>query len=295
MGRQSSTGSWIAAVVVVLGLIAGGGFLACKLMHPGQSTHADQRSTSVPLTAAPDTTNSATPPILHPIAQAQAAPASASTAALPALDQSDGDVSAALERLLGNRELSSLLVRPQLIARIVASIDALPSRSLAGFMLPARTPKGDFVTQNVDGKTVIGADNAARYASYMKVVEQVDPQALVSWYVHAYPLFQQAYRKLGYPHAYFNDRLIVVIDHLLAAPQPAQSPTLQRSDKGDYTYADPSLEALSSGQRLLLRTGPANEAKIKAKLRVIRGLLSGQHLQPAVPATAVPPVNDSAG
>ncbi|MEO9078801.1 MAG: DUF3014 domain-containing protein [Rhodanobacter sp.] len=115
------------------------------------------------------------------------------------------------------------------------------------------------------------------------MVEQVDPAALVARYVHMYPLFQQAYRQLGYPKGYFNDRLIVVIDNLLAAPEPAQSPALQRS-KSFYIYADPDLEALSSGQRLLLRTGPANEAKIKAKLRTIRGLLGEQHL--SSPATS---------
>ena len=278
-------GSWVAAVVVVLVVIAAGVLLAYKVMH------SDQSMPPSPVATAPATTSSATTPIQHPIAQARAAPLSASTAALPALDESDADVTAALERLAGNSGLSSLLVRPQLIARIVASIDAMPGRSLAGFMLPARTPKGDFVTQDSHGNTVIGEANAARYAPYMAVVEHVDPQALVSWYVHAYPLFQQAYRKLGYSHGYFNDRLVVVVDNLLATPQPAQSPVLQRSGKGYYIYADPSLEALSSGQRLLLRTGSPNEAKIKAKLRIIRSLLVGQHLHPAAPSTTVRPAN----
>ena len=290
MRRERSTGSWIAAVVVLLAVVGAGAFLAYKAMH------ADQSTATSPATAAPAATTapgSAVTPIQHPITQAQATPASAATAALPTLDGSDADVTAALERLTGNSALSSLLVRPQVIARIVASIDALPGRSLGGFMLPARTPKGVFVIGEVDGNTVIGEDNAARYAPYMQVIEHVDPQALVSWYVHAYPLFQQAYRQLGYPKAYFNDRLIVVIDNLLDAPQPSQPPALQRSDKGYYTYADPGLEALSSGQRLLLRTGPANEAKIKAKLRAIRSLLIGQHLQPAVPTTAGRPANAS--
>jgi hypothetical protein len=227
---------------------------------------------------------SAAVPIRHPIADAQTQPAGASTAALPPLDQSDDEVASNLQRLAGNSPLSLLLVRPQIIARIVATIDAMPGRSLGGFMLPARTPKGAFVTGNVDGNTVIGAGNAARYAPYMQVVEQVDPQALVAWYVHAYPLFQQAYRQLGYPKGYFNDRLIVAIDNLLAAPEPAAPPALRLSN-GYYVYADPGLESLSAGQRLLLRTGPANEAAIKAKLRTIRSLLVGQNLHPAATST----------
>jgi hypothetical protein len=40
-----------------------------------------------------------------------------------------------------------------------------------------------------------------------------------------------------------------------------------------YKYADPKLEGLSSGQKLLIRMGPANEGVIKAKLRELRELL----------------------
>lgn len=278
MRRQASTGSWIAAVIVVIALVAAGVWMVRRATQP--EVASPPTANAVP----PAVSGSAPTPIQHPIAQVQAAPASASTAPLPALDQSDDDVLAALQRLAGDGELSLLLVRPQIIARIVASIDAMPGRSLGGVMMPARPPKGAFVTRELDGQTVIG-DNTDRHAPYMAIVEQADPQALVAWYVHAYPLFQQAYEHLGYPHGYFNDRLIAVIDNLLEAPEPAEPPALQPS-KGQYVFADPALEARSAGQRLLLRTGPANEATIKAKLRTIRGLLVGQHLQPAAANSA---------
>jgi hypothetical protein len=280
MRRQTSTGSWIAAAIVLIVLVGAGVWLVRRAMQPEM---ASPPTAEMPT---PATGGSAAAPIRHPIAQAQAAPASASTAPLPALEQSDDDVLAALQRLAGDSELSLLLVRPQIINRIVASIDAMPGRSLGGIMMPARPPKGAFVTGETDAQTVIGEANAARYAPYMAIVEQVDPQALVAWYVHAYPLFQQAYEHLGYPHGYFNDRLITVIDDLLAAPEPATPPALLPS-RGQYVFADPALEARSAGQRLLLRTGAANEAKIKARLRTIRSLLVGQHLQPATTGSAL--------
>ena len=282
MRKQASTGSWIAAAIVVIVLVGAGVWLVRRAMQP------EVVRPPMANAASPATSSSAAAPIQHPIAQVEAAPAGASTAPLPALDQSDDNVLAALQRLAGDNELSLLLVRPQIINRIVASIDAMPGRSLGGVMMPARPPKGAFGTGEMDGQTVIGEANAARYAPYMAIVEQVDPQALVAWYVHAYPLFQQAYEHLGYPHGYFNDRLIVVIDNLLAAPEPATPPALLPS-KGQYVFADPALEARSAGQRLLLRTGPANEAKIKAKLRSIRSLLVDQHLPPAAAASASAP------
>lgn len=209
--------------------------------------------------------------IQHPITQA--GPAVATTAALPALDASDGDVANALASLGGGSELSSLLIRSQIIARIVATVDALPRHDWGARMLPLRTPKGDFITADANGSTVIGGENAERYAPYMRLVDSADPAALVAWYVHAYPLFQQAYRELGYPNGYFNDRLIAAIDDMLSAPEPTQSPVLVRSN-AHYVYADPALESLSAGQRLLLRVGPADEARIKTKLRAIRHVLT---------------------
>lgn len=262
MRRESSVASWIGAVVVVLGVVAAGVYLART------ARQAEAPSTMAPATSSSMVSSASSTPIQHPITQANAGPAVASTAALPALaDDSD---------------LPSLLVRQQIIARIVATVDALPRRGLASFMSPVRAPKGTFGVDEAEGATAIGAQNSARYTPYMQVVDAADPQALVAWYVHAYPLFQQAYQQLGYPNGYFNDRLIVVIDHLLAAPEPSQPPAVIL-EKGFYVYTDPALESLSAGQKLLLRTGSASAARIKAKLRAIRNALTGQAL-PAAPA-----------
>jgi DUF3014 family protein len=83
------------------------------------------------------------------------------------------------------------------------------------------------------------------------------------------PLFQEAYEDLGHPNAVFNTRLIEVIDHLLQTPDvPGPIRLVQPSVY--YRYADPRIEALSSGQKLLIRMGPQNAGVIKSKLREIR-------------------------
>ena len=279
MSRQASAGSWIAAAVVVVAIGAGGVYLARRAMHPAEPA----APASAPAPTAPAATATA-PAIAHPITQA-AAPPSASSAPLPALEQSDDDVAAALANLAGADNLRGLLVNRQIIARIVATVDALPRRALGTSVLPLQPPRGDTVTVDANGMTTLGEQNSARYAPYMRIVQAVDPQALVGWYVHAYPLFQQAYRQLGYPKGYFNDRLVAAIDDMLAAPEPAQPAALTFSN-GFYRYSDPSLESLSAGQKLLLRTGPANEALIKAKLRAIRAQLIGQPLPAATGAAA---------
>jgi Protein of unknown function (DUF3014) len=89
---------------------------------------------------------------------------------------------------------------------------------------------------------------------YMQLATGIDSTKLVALYIRFYPLFQQAYEDLGYPKAYFNDRVVEVIDHLLAAPEvPAQTKLVQ--PKVFYQFADPDLETRSAGQKILMRIG----------------------------------------
>jgi hypothetical protein len=222
----------------------------------------------------------------HPINQASV-PATGATAALPDLHNSDAAVMQALLAIPGAQGLRDLLVREAIIPNTVATVDALPRQTFGSTrIMPLRTPASTFAVEQQNGQTVIGARNYQRYAPYIQVLESVDTKALVAWYVHNYPLFQQAYRELGYPKAYFNDRLIATIDNLLATPEP-QQPIQVKKSGAFYVYADSQLESLSSGQKMLLHTGPENEAKIKAKLRELRAMLVGQRF-PAGNASSAP-------
>ncbi|HEX8776804.1 MAG TPA: DUF3014 domain-containing protein [Rhodanobacter sp.] len=270
--RKSGSSGWVPAVIAVAAIAAVGGYVAWRAAQPGQGAGPAPASTATAASGTPVPAPATT--IRHPIAQA-AVPASASTAPLPALVDSDASVRSALVAL-GGDGLQDLLLPQSVVNHIVATVDALPRHELgSSFILPLRTPPGAFRTTETQGILTVDAGNAGRYAPYMAIVQHADPPALVAWYVHSYPLFQQAWRELGYPKSYFNDRLIVAIDDMLAAPTPAQPPALQL-EKGRYVYVDPALESLSVGQKLMLRLGPANEAELKARLRTIRDLLTAR-------------------
>lgn len=269
--RRSSTGTWLFAALVLVAALVVGVVAWRRAAQPAAPPAPATAGTSASASPA-----AAEPAIRHPIAAA-GAPARSSSAALPALDASDSAVAAALAGLASGSDLSALLVSTQIIPHIVATVDALPRESVATTVLPLRPPTGAFQTEQTDGQTVIGAANAQRYAPYMRVLENVDPKAVVAWYVQHYPLFQQAYRELGYPTGYFNDRLVAAIDDMLAAPAPSGPVALIQSELF-YRYADPRLQSLSAGQKLLIRSGPANEAAIKARLRAFRAALTGAPL-----------------
>jgi hypothetical protein len=129
----------------------------------------------------------------------------------------------------------------------------------------------------------------------MNVVGATDPKALAAVYFRLYPLFQQAYENLGYPGKYFNDRMVQAIDSLLATPD-VQGPVELVRPKVFYQFADPKLEALPAGQKVLIRMGPQNASIIKAKLQQLLAAITAQPpqmSQPAQPAPAPQPQGNS--
>lgn len=188
---------------------------------------------------------------------------------LPALADSDKLMLDALAGLVGNKSLMKFFRTDRVIRNIVATIDNLPRRRAPMSVMPVERAPGQFIVAGTENDPTISPKNAARYTPYVKIAQAIDAKKLVGLYVRLYPLFQQAYEELGYPKKYFNDRLIVALDDLLAAPDIREPVKLVRPNVF-YLYADPDLEGRSIGQRILMRTGSRNEAILKAKLREIK-------------------------
>ena len=209
--------------------------------------------------------------IAHPLPQGTAA--GAAMTPLPALNESDGSINEALAQLAGASVVADYLVPESLIRHLVVTIDNLPRQKVAVQKRPTRPLSGAFVAEGDELHATVDPQNYARYQPMVAVIRQLDMQKLAALYIHFYPLFQQAYQDLGYPSAYFNDRVVNVIDLLLASPQP-QAPIELVRPNVMYLYADPALEKLPAGQKLLIRMGPENAASIKAKLKELRTVIA---------------------
>ncbi len=190
------------------------------------------------------------------------------------------DIGAALTELLGRKAVLSFFQVDEFPRRFVATVDNLGRAHAPALLWPVNPMGGRFTVEEQDGATVIAADNSSRYTPFVLLAETVDIHRAVDLYVRMYPLLQRAYEELGYPKRYFNDRLIAVIDQLLATPVREKPIKLELTDvKGPipserpwvrYQFADPELESLSAGQKILLRVGPVNGRRLKAKLAEIR-------------------------
>lgn len=279
-GTRRAGGSSMAPVVVaVIVALAGAGWWYWS---------KQQAAVAPPVAVAPATAPSA--PADAPAAPAPTGPQNLVDGlaepepALPPLAEADARVASALAELLGSKPVASFLQIDGFVRRFVATVDNLPNGQAPSRIWPVQASPQRFAVRGDGEAQTIDPDNASRYTPFVLFAESIDPARAAAVYARLYPLFQQAYEELGYPGRYFNDRLVGVIDHLLQAPEPAEPPRVTLTEvKGEngepvvltrpwvrYEFADPQLESLSSGQKMMVRVGLVNERRLKTKLRAFR-------------------------
>lgn len=273
-------GSRLPTITAALVVLALAGFFGWRYFSaPDQASSPSD----VPAAVAPvDTPPPAAPPapaIQHPVepptAEVDAAP-------LPALADSDAQVGEALTDLITRQNVLAFLQLDGFLRRAVATVDNLPRAQAPVMVWPIKPTPQRFTTSRGEGGAVetIHPDNSRRYTPLVLMIESVDTAKAVALYRRLYPLFQQAYEELGFPGRYFNDRLVQVLDHLIATPVPPGPLAVTLVEvKGEvpstrpwarYEFADPALESMSAGRKMLVRTGAENQRRLQAKLIDVR-------------------------
>lgn len=265
---MSTTPRALIPVVIIAAIVAAAA-LWWTQFRPEPEAPAAPAAASAPGSPNPGAAT-AEPAIQYPVEAPAAAPPLAVA-----------DIGAALTGLLGRKAVVSFIQLDDFPRRFVATVDNL-GRSHAPPMLWPIHPTADrFTVEEQGGGQVISADNSLRYTPLVLLAESVNTAQAVDLYISMYPLLQRAYEQLGYPKRYFNDRLIEVINQLLATPSATEQATkVQLTEvKGSvpsvrpwvrYEFADPALESLTAGQKIMLRVGPVNQRRLKTKLTAIR-------------------------
>lgn len=189
---------------------------------------------------------------------------------LPALEESDDEVRQGLAALTRDVPIEGRLVPSRLIQKFVVWVNSLDGQMVPVTKWPVEhVPGRPLVEARGDGRFEWLPANADRYQPYVKAFTTPSADTLADFYLRYYPLLQKAFVRLGEEEDYFNDRVIAIIDHLLQTP-PAQSRYLLVQPEVLYQFADPDLEALSSGQKILLRLGPEHSRAVRETLRAFR-------------------------
>ncbi len=190
---------------------------------------------------------------------------------LPPLNESDTEIKQKLAEIVGTDPLAEYLVKIQVISRIVSTIDSLTSRQVPPQMNPIKTADGKLITET-DGATVtLSVQNFARYDGYIVLMQNANTDATLALYQRYSPLFQIAWEENG-GQGQFNDRLLEVINHLLQTPD-VPGPIQLTKYEAVYLFEDPELEAMTAGQKILVRMGSANAELVKEKLLELKDKL----------------------
>lgn len=191
------------------------------------------------------------------------------------LDTSDPAIKSSLQEIsdANAAQVNRLLVNEALLQRFVVTVTNLADEEMAPNHQLFTPPEQPFRTYTQADKEWIDAASYKRYTPYVDMLESFNNDALLNLYNMYKGDIQAKYAEISEdPDKPFDQQLIEAIDELLDTPE-VPVPVEVYTDSVAYKYADPRLENLSTPQKQLLRTGPDNMRRIKAKLREIQDML----------------------
>lgn len=269
-----------AALILVLALAAAG----YGWWKYGRPPEQPAPAVAVAPEPAPPQPAEAPAPVPEPEEQHPLEPAADAHGNPPLAPDANTAFDSAVAGWLGRERSLRFVAADGLARRIVATIDNLPRSHVASQLWPLHPVGGRMVVEGSGANLRIAAGNAVRYGAVVDFVTGLDPAPALALYKRVYPVLQRTYEELGYPGKHFNDRLVAVIDHLLKTPEPEPPLTLKlvpvqgevasRQPWLRYEFADSQLQALSAGQKILLRMGLEHERRIKASLRAWRAQIA---------------------
>lgn len=188
------------------------------------------------------------------------------------IDISDAAVKSKVISITDYEPIASLIVNDDLLRRFVVVTDNIARDTLAPNHQFVQPPEQDFRVYEQAGRTFIDAASYKRYTPYVEAFDAMETDALLSLYESYKPAIEKIYDEISDPDNQFTSSLADAIDHLLNTPE-VPVPVEVYSDSVMFEFKDERLEALSGPQKQLLRTGPENMRRIKAKLRELREAL----------------------
>lgn len=184
------------------------------------------------------------------------------------LHESDSPVRELAQTLSSDPNFVQWLKSKDLIRRIVAVTENIAAGESPANHLEFMKPKTDFQVFSKEGKYYISPKSYRRYNRMAQAAASIETDVVKTLYPQLEPLMQRAYNELGYPGRTFRDRLNQAVVVILKTPIVIGSIELEKKVIS-FAYKDRELEDLNSAQKHLLRMGPDNLKKIKAKLREI--------------------------
>lgn len=157
--------------------------------------------------------------------------------------------------------------------RLVITVDNLPREHVPSQL---RITRGvpELLRVKKEGETItLDPSNYERYDRIIGYVEKMDARKIGRLYAKFYPLLQRTYEETGFPEERFHDRVLAALDDMMDAPRPT-GPIRLVQPKVLYRFEDDHLENLSAGQKIMIRVGPDNAARLRKVLARVRAAIA---------------------
>ena len=208
---------------------------------------------------------------------------------LPALDQSDDFARQMLRNLSPHGKLGEWLKIKNIIRVFVAAVDNVANgkspRPQLGFLSPGLA----FQVSEKGDRIYLDPKGYGRFDIITDAFVSFSSSRTVQVYQKLKPLFQEAYRELGYPQKDFHATFIQAMNRILDTPVVEREILLREEGKGlNYVFIDEGMENMNEVQKHLLRMGPQNTQKIQRKIREIALALGVPEAQLPQPQIYIP-------
>jgi hypothetical protein len=211
-------------------------------------------------------------PIVVDVVEVEA-PVAEAAVDLPRLNDSDSFVAEKISELSSGTSLLGYLVDEQLVRRAVVLVENISRGQYPQTALPYKPIVEEMQVSSDDGRLfTMEAASYTRFDAAVAAFVALDTEQTVGLYRLLSPLLQQAYAEIGFRDAEFEQALIKAIDAVLSAPE-IEGPFQLVKPSVMYLYADTRLEELANMNKQLIRLGPENSARLKAKLREFKQAL----------------------
>ena len=262
--RMAGKGKWIALGIVGIIVIGLGGYY----LFSGKPAKEPLPVTEPPKSETPT-------PAPKPSLETAKEPL---PAARPSLAESDDWVRQKGQALSAEPGWAQWLANKNLIRRLTAAVVNISEGKSPRKHLSFLGSQKPFSALKKEGGLYLDPQTYDRYNLVAEIISRMEAVKAVGVFKELSPLFQDAYRELGYPQGEFQAVLIHAIKELLLTPV-VEGDIRVKEAVLSYWAVDDNLEDLSEAQKHLLRMGPQNTRKIQKKLREMALLLGATENQ----------------
>ncbi len=185
---------------------------------------------------------------------------------LPPLNETDALVRELVKKISSHSRVAAWLATNDLIRSFTIAVTNIAEGKTPARQLPMLRPSSGFRVLERGGDLTIDPRSYERYDALAAAAASMDADGSARLYATLKPRIEEAARELGVsPFDRTLERTIVL---LLSTPVVDGPIRLEPRGIG-YGFADPKLEALTGGQKQLLRMGPRNQRVVQTSLRAV--------------------------